>query len=258
MADVNMREASSSFFSRSDSLERKLTSGWIMYEFQRKPASRLSIATVAANDDLTQVSPVLIVEELTRIPVLKTSRQIKVGAVVETASTEEFLHSHTRMFKSRVPGMMMIEAIFVNIVCREIVDAIQNQIIIVGLVYAVWTLLLLNSKSQRLQDSRNSTDVIFRTFSPFLTEAALWAPLTTHRKISPLMVIKPRVPNTESEVNDRKSVVSVSAVRANSTIHLGCRVALWVELTESEEAPAVEGLWRKVKMWSSVASATAR
>lgn len=72
------------------------------------------------------------------------------------------------------------------------------------------------------------------------------------------MVIKPRVPKTVSEVNERKSVMSVSAVRANSTIHLGCRVALWVELTESDEAPAVEGLWRKVKMWSSVASATAR
>ena len=105
---------------------------------------------------------------------------------------------------------------------------------------------------------RNSTEVIFRTFSPSLTVAALWAPLTTHRKMSPLTVIKPSVPKTEREVNDRKSVVSVSAVRANSTIHLGCRVALWVELTESEEAPAVEGLWRKVKMWSSVASAIAR
>jgi hypothetical protein len=41
-----------------------------------------------------------------------------------------------------------------------------------------------------------------------------------------LTVIKPSVPKTEREVNDRKSVVSVSAVRANSTIHLGCRVAL--------------------------------
>jgi len=52
IADVNMREASRSLLSRSDNLERKLTSGWIIYEFQRKPASRLSIATVADNDDL--------------------------------------------------------------------------------------------------------------------------------------------------------------------------------------------------------------
>jgi hypothetical protein len=52
IADVSMREASSSLLSCSDNLERKLTSGWIMYEFHKNPASRLSIATVADNDDL--------------------------------------------------------------------------------------------------------------------------------------------------------------------------------------------------------------
>jgi len=72
-------------------------------------------------------------------PVLETSRQIKVCAVVEGASTEEFLHGHARMFHGRISSMIVIEAILVDVVCREVVDTIQYKIVIVGLVYAIWS-----------------------------------------------------------------------------------------------------------------------
>jgi hypothetical protein len=35
--------------------------------------------------------------------------------------------------------MVVVEAILIDIVCRKVVDPIQNQIIIVGLVYAIWS-----------------------------------------------------------------------------------------------------------------------
>jgi hypothetical protein len=44
MADVRIRDASRASFSRRDKRDRKSTKGWIIYEFHRKPASRLSIA----------------------------------------------------------------------------------------------------------------------------------------------------------------------------------------------------------------------
>jgi hypothetical protein len=60
IADVRMPEASKPSFSRGESRDLKSTKGWIMYEFQRKPASRLSIDTVAASVDLqSDVSHVL-------------------------------------------------------------------------------------------------------------------------------------------------------------------------------------------------------
>jgi hypothetical protein len=71
------------------------------------------------------------------LPVLKTSRQIKVRAVVESTSTEEFLHGHTRMFHGRISSMEVIKAIIIGIICRKIVDTVQNKIVIVGLVYAI-------------------------------------------------------------------------------------------------------------------------
>ena len=53
IAEVRMPEASSACFSLGASLDRKSTRGWIMYEFHRKPASKLSIDTVAASEDLS-------------------------------------------------------------------------------------------------------------------------------------------------------------------------------------------------------------
>lgn len=73
------------------------------------------------------------------LPVLQTSRQVKVCAVVEGTPAEEFLHGHARMFHGRISSMVVIEAVFIDIICREVVDAIQNKIVIVGLVYAIWS-----------------------------------------------------------------------------------------------------------------------
>jgi len=52
IADVNILEASRAPFSRCDSLDLKSTKGCIMYEFHRKPASKLLIETVEASEDL--------------------------------------------------------------------------------------------------------------------------------------------------------------------------------------------------------------
>ena len=52
IADVRMPEASSASFSLGANRDLKSTRGWIIYEFHRKPASRLSIDTVAASVDL--------------------------------------------------------------------------------------------------------------------------------------------------------------------------------------------------------------
>jgi hypothetical protein len=52
MADVRIPEASKAAFSRGAKRDLKSTRGWIIYEFHRKPASRLSIDTVAESDDL--------------------------------------------------------------------------------------------------------------------------------------------------------------------------------------------------------------
>jgi hypothetical protein len=70
-------------------------------------------------------------------PVLKASRQIEVGAIVEGASAEELLHGHTRMFHGRISGMEVIQAIIISVICREIVETIQDKIVIVRLVYAI-------------------------------------------------------------------------------------------------------------------------
>jgi hypothetical protein len=70
-------------------------------------------------------------------PVLKTSRQIKVGAIVESTSAEKFLHGHTRMFHGRISGMEVIQAIIISVICRKVVETIQDKIVIVGLVYAI-------------------------------------------------------------------------------------------------------------------------
>jgi hypothetical protein len=70
-------------------------------------------------------------------PVLKTSRQIKVGAIVEGTSAEKFLHGHTRMFHGRISGMEVIQAIIISVICRKVVETIQDKIVIVGLVYAI-------------------------------------------------------------------------------------------------------------------------
>jgi hypothetical protein len=44
------------------------------------------------------------------------------------------------MFHSRISGMVMVGAILIDLVRREVVDAIQNQIVIIGFVYAVYAL----------------------------------------------------------------------------------------------------------------------
>lgn len=76
--------------------------------------------------------------------------------------------------------------------------------------------------------------------------------------MSPLIVIRPSVPWADSELNERKSDVSVSRSEENSTMHLCCDDTLCVELTDSVDAPAVDGLCRKVSIWSFVARAIAR
>jgi hypothetical protein len=43
------------------------------------------------------------------------------------------------MFHGRIPSMVVVEAIFIDIVRGKVVDAIQNKIVIVGLVYAIWS-----------------------------------------------------------------------------------------------------------------------
>jgi hypothetical protein len=70
-------------------------------------------------------------------PVLEASRQIKVGAIVEGTSAEEFLHSHTRMLHGRISGMEVVQSIIISVICRKVVETIQDKIVIVGFVYAI-------------------------------------------------------------------------------------------------------------------------
>ena len=57
MADVRIPELSSASLSRLTNRDRNLSSGLIIYEFQRKESSRLSMSKVDASVDLQQVSP---------------------------------------------------------------------------------------------------------------------------------------------------------------------------------------------------------
>jgi hypothetical protein len=57
IADVRIPELSSASLSRLTSRDRNLSSGLIIYEFQRKESSRLSMSKVDASVDLQQVSP---------------------------------------------------------------------------------------------------------------------------------------------------------------------------------------------------------
>lgn len=56
MADVRIPELSSASLSRFTSRDRNLSSGLIIYEFQRKELSRLSISKEDASVDLQEVS----------------------------------------------------------------------------------------------------------------------------------------------------------------------------------------------------------
>ena len=55
IAEVSMRELSRASLSCSTKRERNLTRGLIMYEFQRKDSSRLSISNAAVSVDLIPV-----------------------------------------------------------------------------------------------------------------------------------------------------------------------------------------------------------
>lgn len=56
MADVSIRELSNAALSCGRSRDRNLIKGLIMYEFQRKESSRLSISKVEASVDLQEVN----------------------------------------------------------------------------------------------------------------------------------------------------------------------------------------------------------
>lgn len=69
-------------------------------------------------------------------PVLQPSCQVKVSAVVEAPSAQEFLQRQTRMLKHLFPRRLMrIKAIFLDLAHRIPVDLVN--VIVVGLIDAV-------------------------------------------------------------------------------------------------------------------------
>lgn len=97
MADVSIRELSNASLSCGRSRDLNFTRGLIMYEFQRKESSRLSISKVEESVDLQDVN----CERQGRFsdfrPVLQPVRNIEIRAVVETPITQQLLKFDTWM-----------------------------------------------------------------------------------------------------------------------------------------------------------------
>lgn len=83
MADVSIRELSNASLSCGKSRDRNLIRGLIMYEFQRKESSRLSISKVEASVDLREVNNVSEQRGSFFKPVLQPDGNIKIRAVIE-------------------------------------------------------------------------------------------------------------------------------------------------------------------------------
>ncbi len=133
-----------------------------------------------------------------RSPMLETFGDIKIYTVIKSAAAQELLQREARMLKWRLPvltAMRPFMSIWRDVLRRIRIDLIIEYVIIVSSIQTILDIYQRDDISCREGiDSQNSTDEILCTVSPGRTVATRAALLTTHRKTSSLIVIRPSVP----------------------------------------------------------------